>query len=202
MQLNPFESIDYKVGIYQTVLEPYRLCVNIESSPNCEFTNVKLADRQYVYKKIWEFQGPRKAVYSTIMNKLFQAKIHPLGQDTQNNPNHKAIYDLPVEAYSDIDFLINTIITGLTIDPMSHESKFTTTINDINIDDALSTGLIYSFSKNPSAIIIQSGPPTRKNKPKHLNFETPSRPITYPSRNQSANFWKSSTQGGRADIKL
>lgn len=169
-QLSPFESIEYKVGIYQTVSEPYRLAVNIESSANCEFKTIKLGERNYIYKKIWEFEGPRKAVYSSIMNKLYSGKITPYGGTDKMNPNHKAIYDIPSSRYDDIEFIIDTIISGLTVDPITKRTKFSVIVNDSGSGIDEIAGLMRTFTRTPSAMIIPSGPITRKNQPTYVEF--------------------------------
>lgn len=166
-----FENDEYKVIIYNTLSYPLRLCIVVESM-SFDYKSIKINDRQYIWRKVWAFIGPKKTVYPIIMNRLVNAGILPINPSTPTalNPHNKAYHNLPAGCYNDIDFIVDSVIRGLTMEIKTRAPNYS--ISENTLDTTIKNKLKMEFQKNnPSVLIISSNTRDRKNKPIYVELE-------------------------------
>jgi hypothetical protein len=167
-QLSMFDNITYTVIVYADLAPPHSIAIVIESIATTEYKSLKIDDNLHVFKKMWTFEGPRKAVYASIMGVLFRNKITPQGGIVQHvNPNNKMLYNVDNTHLNSVVCIIDEIVKALTFNFVTKNSEYVVVENldEMKIEDAINEGVLFRFTKAPTALILPSGPPSRKSKP-------------------------------------
>ncbi len=152
-----FDSVPHSIAMYRTSREPSRVAIVVESSVQPD-RSITLCMRQYIITHTWSFCGPKKVVYSILMNRLYNTGIRPVsGEIIGVNPSNKMICDIDSQRADDIMLIIDAVSKGLTYDPTDQRPKVIHEEHSAEHIDSAEDVSGISLSRDPAVLIVRPG---------------------------------------------